>query len=187
MVKHGTNKKRLSGRKVTRKGPKHPKLKVVNSLVSKDIKAKYDSTVSPMQNLANMGLDPDPNNSRKKAQLEGSSEPVAKDKAAFMGFAVIPQVLECILTPLVNVPYLSNDLLPHMQSANFADTNAKRRVMSETDQAYAKSLILKYKDNYKKMEKDITTNYNQLTEAKCKATCEKFLGLDAAQRLIAFP
>ena len=164
MVKHGTNRKRLSGRKVTRKAPKHPKLKVVNSLVSKDIKAKYDSTLSPMQNLANMGLDPDPNNGRKKAQLDGSGDVhVAKEKAAFVGFAVIPQ------------------------SSNFSDTNVKRRLMSEIDQTYAKTLIVKYKDNYKKMEKEITTNYNQLTETKCRAMCEKFLGLDAAQRLIAFP
>ena len=152
--------------KVTRKGGKPAALRIANAIVSTDIKQTYDKTKSPSQNLANLGLDPDPNNSRKKRGIVGADgEQLIQNKVAtaFMGFATIPQ------------------------SSQFQDKNVKRRIMSEIDQVYIKNLMTKYGDNYKAMERDIKLNYNQLTEQKCKTMSEKFLNLDGEQRLVAYP
>lgn len=166
MVQHGRNKKRMSGRaKVSRKQKKPAPLRIANSVVSKEVRDLYDKTKSPAQNLANMGLDPCPNNSRKKIGLTSKTGELLlenKQASAFMGFAQMPE------------------------SSKFKDINIKRRLMSEVDQKYTKALMTKHSDDYKAMEKDIKLNYNQLTQQKCKSMCEKFLSLDAAQRLVAW-
>ena len=81
MVKHGTQKKRRSGRKVIRKGPKNKNLKVANALTDIKVKSQWDSTKSPHDNFVNLGLDYNPN----KIKKDGLSK-----EAAFGGFISLP-------------------------------------------------------------------------------------------------
>jgi len=161
------NRKRLSGRKVTRKPKKSAELRIRNAINSNkkiDLSKFYDETKSVAQNLACMGLDCDVNNTKMKLSVKDAMghntvESVNKNKA-FIGFTSLPQT-------------------------EFGkDVNVKRRLMSEVDQLYAKNLVAKYDNDYKKMERDIKVNYNQLSETACKKWCEKFLGLDSSQKLV---
>jgi hypothetical protein len=81
MVRHGTQKKRRAGKKVTRKGPKNKNLKIMNALTDIKVKEHWDNRKSPHENFASMGLDYDPNNLKK----EGFSK-----EAAFEGFITMP-------------------------------------------------------------------------------------------------
>ena len=161
------NRKRLSGRKVTRKPKKSAALRIraaINNQKKVDLSKFYDETKSVAQNLTNMGLDCDVNNTKMKlgvkvANDNNSVESANKNKA-FLGFTSIPQ------------------------SEFGKDINVKRRIMSEVDQLYAKKLIEKYDTEYKKMERDIKLNYNQLTETACKKWCEKYKSLDSKQKLV---
>ncbi len=167
MSKNGRkNRKRLSGRKVTRKPKKSAALRIRNAINNQkkiDLSSFYDGTKSVAQNLTNMGLDCDVNNTKMKLGVKNASDSnsveTANKNKAFIGFTSLPQT-------------------------EFGkDINVKRRPMSEVDQLYAKNLIAKYDNDYKKMERDIILNYNQLTETVCKKWCEKYL-LISSQKLV---
>jgi hypothetical protein len=63
MVRHGTLRKRRSGRKVTRKAPKHNAMKIKSSVTDLYLKQNWDTSKSPKENLLSMGLNPNPNQS----------------------------------------------------------------------------------------------------------------------------
>ena len=95
MVKHGTAKKRRSGLKVTRKPPQNRHLRIIKSVVNKDIKNSYDKSKSPKENLSEFGLVADANN------LNNTTNPNKKKKnAAFIGYlAECWSSLHCLQIP----------------------------------------------------------------------------------------
>ena len=158
MVKHGTAKKRRRNQKVSRKGPKHRDLRIAAG-VPPEIREAYDKKKSPVENLASFGLDADPNHFKKKSVPGG----VAKNSAAFLGFAVVPQ---------------SDDL------TTLPDKNPKRRKMTEIDQQYVVNCIKEHADDYKAMERDIKVNVQQHTQHKMKKMCELYHSLSSKDKLV---
>jgi hypothetical protein len=157
MVKHGTQKKRRSGKKVTMKAPAHRTKKIISAITFSDIKKQYDSTKSPGENLAEFGLIADVNKMSDGPVLardlrkgnQGSSH--SKKSAAFIGYA-------------------------HMvgNAEAYSEENPKRKKISEFDMEYAKANISKHGTNYKKMEMDLTTNSSQFTAKKMATLCAKY-------------
>ena len=143
MVRHGTQKKRRSGAKVTRKAPKHRAVKIANSVANTSVKKVYDKSKTPSQNLTSFGLIADVNNLKGNAD---SLIPFSKH-AAFVGFGQV------------------------MESDTFADKNPKRRKISDVDMEYAAANISKHGNNYKAMEMDVKCNVKQLTEGQMKKLC----------------
>ena len=84
MVKHGTQRKRRYGVKVTRRGAKNKNLKIKNAVTDPIVKSKWNSKISPRENFAALGLEPDPNSHK-------SSEHKTGKDAAFLGFATLPE------------------------------------------------------------------------------------------------
>jgi hypothetical protein len=158
MVRHATAKKRRSGVKVTRKPPKHGNLKVKNALKDNRIKALWDGEKSPADNLTSMGLEKNVNKLKTGRDVEAPS--------GFLGYARIS----------------SSEVLNQAP-----DVNHRRKVMSESDQAYAAKCLAKHKYNYEKMQLDIRINDKQLTEQQLRKLCEKFLNLSDSDRDVAIP
>jgi hypothetical protein len=151
MVKHGVQKKRRSGLKVTRKAlPKHRKVKIANSVRNHHVQQLYDRNKSPKENLQSMGLVADVNN------LKGSSDSILplSEHAAFLGFSK-------------KIEDDSNNIM-HI------DTNLRRKIISEFDQVYAKTNIDKHGDNYVAMERDIVMNSRQLSAKQMEKLCSKY-------------
>lgn len=158
MVRHATAKKRRSGVKVSRKGPKHSKLKVKNAVKDTRIKEIWDGSLTPAENLVNLGLEKNVNKLQYGRECEKTS--------GFMGFARLN----------------ANEPLNHAP-----DENSRRKKMSLVDQNYAARCISRYGANYHKMELDVAVNDRQLTEAKVKKMCEKFLSLEDGDRDVPIP
>lgn len=168
MVRHGTNKKRRRGLKVTRKAKKHLKLRIANA-VPEVVKEEWDKSKTPAENLAAFGLEADPNITLSGTNGVGRKHRKPKDGSedkgsspAFLGMCIIPRE--------------GRDAMK--------EANPKLKVLAETDQKYAAALIAKYGDDYAKMHKDIKINFNQLTEQKCKVLCQKFSTLLPEDRLV---
>ena len=70
MVRHGTQKKRRSGAKITQKSPAHRTKKILSAIKFSDIKKQYDSTKSPGENLADFGLVADVNVLRQETERD---------------------------------------------------------------------------------------------------------------------
>jgi len=68
-------------------------------------------------------------------------------------------------------------------SNDFHEPNptASKRLMSETDQIYARANIIKHGDNYNQMAMDIKTNNLQMTERQLEKLCKRFLNLPEDQ------
>lgn len=143
MVKHGTQKKRRAGFKVTRKAPKHRSVKIANSVANPDIKKLYDKNKTPSENLTAFGLVADVNNLKGK---EDSALPLKKN-AAFVGYGQV------------------------VDSNNFSDKNPRRKKISEFDMEYAALNIKKHGEDYKAMERDIKTNNRQMTARQLEKLC----------------
>lgn len=143
MVRHGTQKKRRAGFKVTRKAPKHRSVKIANSVTNAEIKKIYDKNKTPSANLESFGLVADVNNLKGK---EDSAIP-KKSHAAFVGYGQV------------------------VQSDNFSDQNPKRRKISDVDMEYATANMRKHGEDYKAMERDIRTNNRQLTAKQIEKLC----------------
>jgi hypothetical protein len=122
------------------------------------MKQHWDKNLTPAENLTALGLDPDPNSAIKQIKK--------KPQSAFVGHFTLPE----------------RD--PNDNDKSFADKNPKRRKMSEADQMYALACIVKHGVDYKAMERDIKTNYNQLSENQIKKMCEKLKALDSEQCLV---
>ena len=88
MVKHGTQKKRRRGLTCTRKAKKPIGLRIANSIKDPKVKAAWDKNKSPSDNLNDLGLMTDPNQSLsegggvgRKQKPKGPNAP----SAAFLG------------------------------------------------------------------------------------------------------
>ncbi|KAJ1397250.1 hypothetical protein B484DRAFT_458733 [Ochromonadaceae sp. CCMP2298] len=147
MVRHGTQKKRRSGRKVTRVGPKHRVMKIANSVVNADIQKMYDKNKTPSENLTDFGLVSDVNNLKGRAD---STLPLSKH-AAFVGFGTV------------------------IDGETKLDTNPRRKPISEFDCTYAAANIKKHGDDYKAMERDIKLNSRQNTAKQMERLCRKYV------------
>ena len=145
----GRAKKRRSGRCVTRKPKKNGGLVILNKVQHPFVKDMYDKDLTPKENLRSMGLDANPN-SLEEIRINKSNK-----SAAFLGFA-----------PLSSM------------SMDIVDQNAKRKKISDMDVTYVKACIAIHGTNYKAMERDIATNYRQLSENQAKKLCEKYLSLE---------
>jgi hypothetical protein len=149
MVRHGTQKKRRSGRKVTRVGGKHRVIKIANSVVNADIQAMYDKNKTPSANLADFGLVSDVNNLKGRSD---STLPIKNAKhAAFVGFGTI------------------------IDGETKIDQNPRRKQISEFDCAYAAANIKKHGVDYKAMERDIKLNSRQNTAKQMERLCVKYI------------
>ena len=151
MVKHGIQKKRRSGNKVTRKSlPKHRKVKIANSIRNYHVQKLYDRSKTPKENLKAMGLVADVNN------LKGSSDSLLplSEHAAFLGF--------------------SKKIEDDDNNIMHIDSNPRRKVISEFDQRYAKSNIDKHGENYLAMERDIVVNNRQMNAKQMEKLCTKY-------------
>jgi hypothetical protein len=143
MVRHGTQKKRRAGFKVTRKAPKNRVVKIANSVANADIKKLYDKNKTPSANLASFGLAADVNNLKG---TEDSAIPLKKH-AAFVGYGQV------------------------MESSSFPDKNPRRKKISDFDSEYAALNMKKHNDDWKAMEKDIKTNHRQYTAKQMAKIC----------------
>jgi hypothetical protein len=156
MVRHGTLRKRRSGRKVTRKAPKHSALKIKSSVTDLFLKQNWDTSKSPKDNLLAMGLNPNPNQSLNAADLDTTNS-MNPEKTAFMGFMSLP-------------------------TGNFEEKNPFRKVLSRSDQEYLVLLLNKHGLNFKKMSHDLVLNHLQHTQQKLEKMYEKYQSLTAEQR-----
>jgi hypothetical protein len=145
MGRQAVAKKRRRGTKVTRKAPKHYRLKIRNSVVNDDIKQAYDKTKSPADNLKSMGLVANPNNMDKQPTPEEIKYP------AFMGYA---QVVG--------------------DTPKFQDPNPKLKIITPFDAEYVKKLMAKHGENCKAMERDIKLNDRQYTENQMAKLIKKY-------------
>ena len=154
MVRHGTQKKRRANRKVTRKAPKHVKLRQKNAVRDPEAKKSWDTNISVEDNYRKLGLVGDSN---KVTDLTAIRKTAAN---AFVGFTDI------------------HDL------KNIDKNHKKKGNMSEHDQKYALSLIQAYDHDFYGMQMDIKLNTRQLTENQAKKLCEKYLNLDDEDKLV---
>ena len=160
MVKHGRNKKRRAGRigktKLKNKTYKrwNPSPKFGNDVV----KANWDPSKSPSQNLASMGLLAKPNQDVKRP-----NEQLALDNNA-------PSVVE-----LFDIP--DSDSMKVR----------KEYPMSEDDQKYIAKCLKKYGTDYGRIFRDHKTNKMQYTETQLRKMGARFLLLSPEQRIVGVP
>ena len=169
MPKQGNKIRRKGATKVTRKPRKHAQLRILNKITNEAIKKVWDKKISPADNLAKFGLNPDVNHSLGDHEMKSGRKQKRKDphetSAAFVGLAAIPSDRELAVT-------------------NLQEHNPKLRPMSEMDQQYAVKNIAKHGDDYEKMARDIKTNNYQHTSAKMRKMCEKYLNLPSEHILV---
>ena len=145
MVSHGTQKKRRSGTKQSRKTfKKHREVRIYNAINNTQMKEQYDKNKSPAANMAIFGLVSDSN------RIAGQMDPTKK-QPAFCGYASVVD-----------------------NGETFADRNVKRRKMTEVDMEYALKNITKHGTDYDKMMMDILCNERQFTAQKLKTLCENY-------------
>ena len=144
MGKQAAAKKRRRGLKVTRKAPKHYKLKIANSVVNEGVKETYDRTKSPADNLKLMGLVANPNTMDNVRSQEEVNFP------AFLGYAKV------------------------VEGETFYDPNPKLKIISPYDAEYCRKLIEKHGENCKAMERDIKLNDRQYTENQMTKLIKKY-------------
>ncbi len=61
----------------------------------------------------------------------------------------------------------------------YATANPRRKQMSDFDQSYIQKCIAVHNNDFKKMERDVKTNYNQLTERQLEKMAAKYKSLRA--------
>jgi Ribosome biogenesis protein Nop16 len=159
MVKHGRNKKRRAGRigKTKLKNKNFLRWDPNPKIGDETVQRLWDTTKTPRQNLALMGLVTDVNGDAAAA-FTHSNNNAPVDSAAI-------------------------DLFPVPDS----DTRTKqdRLPMTEEDQEYIVKCMAKYgTDNYNAMFRDIRINSHQHTREKLEKMAARFLLLNPNQLLI---
>lgn len=149
MVRHSTVKSRRRAHKVTRKPRMNHKLRVVKNLQNSAVKELYDNEITPSDNLISLGLSADPNGLSQPRHYRKAEPEEIKKEDKYPGF----------------VGYV--DSLPDKPSK-------PKNVLTEVEISYAKANIKKHGENYKAMERDIKTNYNQYTEAQMKKLIKRY-------------
>lgn len=147
MVSHQTSKRRRRGIRVTRKLPKNIGFKIANSVVNDHVKNNYDKSKTVKENIKSMGLTLDVNNIKGSKSEE---KHVDAKFPAFMGFA--ETVEGSIMTRRVPT----------------------KKPLTQIQLNYAIANINKHGNNFKAMEKDIVTNYNQYTEKQIEKLITKY-------------
>eukprot|EP01038_Epipyxis_sp_PR26KG_P015759 gene15759-21340_t len=151
MVKHATAKKRRSGNKVKINPKRSLRVKIENRIINHEVRAKYDTNKSPYDNLTALGLVADVNVlPQMKMKLSEESKP--------SGVCLIEYADKMTLEAL-----RSNEM------------KSNRKVLTEAEERYAKLNIDKHGDNYEKMFKDLSTNYNQFTLNKLTKLCKSYI------------
>jgi len=172
MVKHARTKKRRAGRigKTKLKNGSFHKFKPPQ-IRDPIIKAKWDPTKSPAQNLRNLGLTALPNadiNSRGRAD-------------------------DVVITPSSNGS-IATDGNGTVNNNKFIELYGTRKEatsphlpVSIEDQKYLVRCFAKYGDDYKKMSRDIKVNDMQHTERRLQKLGDGFMLLTEAQRRVDVP
>mmetsp|Transcript_39057 Transcript_39057/g.94445 ORF Transcript_39057/g.94445 Transcript_39057/m.94445 type:complete len:167 (+) Transcript_39057:3-503(+) len=161
MVKHGRNKKRRAGRigKTKLKSNSYKRWNPAPKIGNDVIKANWDPSKSPAQNMASLGLLAKPNQDVKRPnELQGLDTSNA------------PSVVE-----LFDVP--DSDSMKVR----------KEYPMSEDDQKYIAKCMKKYGTDYGKMFRDHKTNKMQHTETQLRKMGARFLLLSPEQRTVDIP
>lgn len=164
MVKHGTNKKRRSGRTGKTKLKSHNNFKRWDPDLHKKIKnptirEHWDPSKSFNANCAAIGLVGNPNSDMKNINPSNNLK------------AVTTSVVE-----LFDIP--DSDELGQQQ---------KRRPINEEDQKYIAKCMSKYGDDYGRAFRDIKINYMQHTENQLRKLGARFLLLSPDERLVDVP
>lgn len=146
MVRHATAKKRRRNVKVTRKPKKNEVVRIQNAVTNPIVKEVYDKNLTPKDNLAQMGLDANPNVKKTTSSLGGKSH------AAFVGFATLADT-----------------------DMKAIDANPKQKKISPLDSKYALACINAHGSDYAKMFRDIKVNYRQLTQNQLEKLCKKYI------------
>ena len=165
MVKHGTNKKRRSGRtgrtkiknklNFTRWDPDlHKKIK------DPVVREHWDPSKSFTANLAAIGLVGNPNDFR-------NTNPSQKLKA----------VTDISVVELFDIP----------DSDEMGQQNKKSYPINEEDQIYIAKCMSKYGDDYSRAFRDIKINNMQHTENQLRKLGARFLLLSSDQRVVDVP
>ena len=165
MVKHGTNKKRRSGRTGKTRLKSHNNFKRWDPDLHKKIKnptirEHWDPSKSFNANCASIGLVGNPNSDMKNINPSNSIK------------AVTTSVVE-----LFDIP--DSDELGQQQQ--------KRRPINEEDQKYIAKCMSKYGDDYGRSFRDIKINYMQHTENQLRKLGARFLLLSPDERLVDVP
>jgi hypothetical protein len=170
MTKHGRNKKARSAsrnNKAMKSSFANAKFKNPNALFRTAlpvVKESWDPKVSPVQNLANMGLKTNMNDDITAARRVKSDD-IAKKGASL---------------ELFDIPSDGSAIKGH----------TKRDVLlpvSVDDQQYIVKLLSKHKLNYMKMFRDTKLNNMQHTAVKLERMADKFFDLTEAQRVVDTP
>jgi hypothetical protein len=164
MVKHGRDKKRRAGRigKTKLKNKSNfkrwdPKPKIANSVV----RAHWDPSKSPSQNLAAMGLLARPNDDAKNVA------PAQRLKAA-----------DVDIVELFDIP----------DSDELREQKRQRRCpLNQEEQKYIAKCMSKYGKDYGKAFRDTKLNYMQHTETQLRKMGARFLLLNEEQRVVELP
>jgi hypothetical protein len=155
MVRHGTQKKRRSGRKVTRKPQLAWGKRQKNAVRDPVMREQWNSNESIESNFSKAGIVSEVN----KISSIRKENSVSK---AFEGFVDLPKELQ-----------------------KNPDTNHHQRgKMSEFDQEYAVKLIRKHGENYHRMQMDTKTNTRQMNSNQAKKFCEQYLMLKGDKILV---
>lgn len=166
MVKHGKMKKRRANRygKVKLKNKNWNRWNPKPQFNDATVKANWDSTRTPAQNLANLGLVTKVNHDIGEGSLGKTASPNNK-----------PNVNSTVVH-LFDVPE-SDSHVSHRQ----------RFPLSEEDENYIAKCMEKYGDNYTKMFRDTKVNDLQHTEEKLRKLGARYVLLTDAQRRIPVP
>mmetsp|Transcript_37166 Transcript_37166/g.54693 ORF Transcript_37166/g.54693 Transcript_37166/m.54693 type:complete len:165 (+) Transcript_37166:99-593(+) len=161
MVKHGTNKKRRSGRTGKTKLTNKNFIRIIpKKFHDETVKSNWDNSKTAIANLSAMGLQVDVNKDiTRPDQVTGENSATAVE--------------------LFNIP----------ESGEFPK-KTKARIMlpqSVADQKYIARLLAKHGRDYKKMERDIKMNNMQHTETKLENMGTRFLDLSEKQRVVDLP
>ncbi|KAL3943201.1 MAG: hypothetical protein SGBAC_002731 [Bacillariaceae sp.] len=160
MVKHGTNKKRRAGRtgKTKLKNNAYKRWNPTPKFGNDVVKANWDASKSPSQNLASLGLLAKPNQDIKRPN---QSLDVSSDA---------PSVIE-----LFDIP--DSDSMKVR----------KEYPMEEDDQKYIAKCMKKHGTDYERMFRDHKINKMQHTETQLRKMGARFLLLSAEQRTVDIP
>jgi hypothetical protein len=166
MVKHGTNKKRRSGRTGKTKIKSQNNFKRWDPDLHKKIKnptirEHWDPSKSFNANLAAIGLVGNPNTDMRNINP-------SKNPKAVAGVSVVE---------LFDIP----------DSDELGQQKQKRRPINEEDQKYIAKCMSKYGDNYGRAFRDIKINYMHHTENQLRKLGARFLLLSPEERLVDVP
>lgn len=166
MVKHGTNKKRRSGRTGRTKIKNRANFKRWDPDLHKKIKnpvvrEHWDPSKSFTANLAAIGLVGNPNDDVRNIN------PSQKLKA----------VTNVSVVELFDIP----------DSDEMGQQKEKRCPINEEDQIYIAKCMSKYGDDYSRAFRDIKINYMQHTEKQLRKLGARFLLLSSDQRVVDVP